>query len=221
MINPRSIPAFALILLCATGAALIGRPAGPDGQAGAAARRPISPTWESLSRNPYAAVAARREVRHLHPLGRLRRTGGRAERHLVFSSYLHEPELSGAGLPRSHIRTAREIRLQRLYPDVHRGQVQPRRVGGPLPPGGRPLRRPRGRAPRRLLDVGHGVFGVERGQDGPQAGHRRRTVGGHQEGRIEVRHRLPPRRELVLLPGLGQALRLRRSALFRPLRSDP
>ncbi|MCK7482612.1 MAG: alpha-L-fucosidase [Candidatus Moduliflexus flocculans] len=65
------------------------------------------------------------------------------------------------------------------------------------------------------------LFGVERGQDGPQAGHRRRAVGGHQEGRIEVRHRLPPRRELVLLPDLGQALRLRRPALFRPLRSDP
>ena len=52
MINPRSIPAFALILLCAAGAGLIGRPASPDGQAGAAALQPFAPTWESLSRNP-------------------------------------------------------------------------------------------------------------------------------------------------------------------------
>ena len=52
MMNPRSISAFALILLCAAGAGLIGRPAGPDGQAGAAARQRFVPTWESLSRNP-------------------------------------------------------------------------------------------------------------------------------------------------------------------------
>ena len=50
--NPRSIPAFALILLCAAGAGLIGRPASPDGQARPAARQPFSPTWESLSRIP-------------------------------------------------------------------------------------------------------------------------------------------------------------------------
>jgi len=49
MMNLRSILAFALILICAAGAALIGRPTGPDGQA---ARRPFSPTWESLSRIP-------------------------------------------------------------------------------------------------------------------------------------------------------------------------
>ena len=80
----RSIPVFALILLCAAGAALIGRPAGPDGQAGAAARRPFAADVGIPQQESHAAVAARREVRHLHPLGGLRRAGGRAERHLVF-----------------------------------------------------------------------------------------------------------------------------------------
>jgi alpha-L-fucosidase len=52
MNNPRLIPAFVLTLLCAAGAVLIGRPAAPDAQAGAAAHRPFAPTWESLRKIP-------------------------------------------------------------------------------------------------------------------------------------------------------------------------
>ena len=52
MMNLRSILAFALILICAAGTVLVGRPPGPDGQAATAAHRPIAPTWESLSRIP-------------------------------------------------------------------------------------------------------------------------------------------------------------------------
>ncbi|MCK7531993.1 MAG: alpha-L-fucosidase [Marinilabiliales bacterium] len=91
-----------------------GRPGGRGGPPAVLADLGI-PQQES-----HAAVAARREVRHLHPLGRLRRAGGRAERHLVFPQHLHETGLAGAGVPRSDLRTAREIRLQGLHPDVHR-----------------------------------------------------------------------------------------------------
>ena len=49
-------------------------------------------------------------------------------------------------------------------------EVQRRRMGGPVPKVGRALCRARGRTSRWILDVGYEVLGVERGEDGAQAG---------------------------------------------------
>ena len=90
-------------------------------------------------------------------------------------------------------------------------KYDPARLGGALPPGRGALRGAGGRAPRRLRDVRHGAQRLERGEDGAEAGPRRRPrEGGAREG-PRLRPLDPPRRALVVLrPGddvrLGRAL---------------
>ena len=116
------------------------------------ARGPFAASWSSLEKFKTPAVVPGRQVRHLHPLGRLLRA--RLRQRVVPAQ--HVP----ARTPRSSSTTVAtygpqsSVRLQGLHPAVQGREVRRRPAGRSCSrPAGAQLRRPRRRAPRRLPDV--------------------------------------------------------------------
>ena len=100
---------------------------------------------------------------------------------------------------RRDLRSASQVRLQGLHPQVHRREVRRQPLGRALPEGRGQIRRAGGRASRRLPDVRLQLLGVERREDGSEARHRRRARRRRPRARPRLWTLVPPRRALVVL----------------------
>ena len=167
---------------------------------------------EAISR---AGLVRRRQVRDLSSLGRLFRS--RPRQRVVPAGDVPAWE-RGVQLPPPALGTAVDVRVQGLHPHVPGGALGPRALGGIVPPGGRQVRGPGGRAPRWLPHVRLHLHRLDRRQDGaaPRRGGRvgpRRSPAGTAAWRL-----VAPGLRLVLLH-VRAGLRHQQSALLGAVRS--
>ena len=154
-IMPRPLQLVALLL--AIGLGLLVRPSAQTPTAAiiqrvdtAVAKGPFAPELDVAGAFHGARLVRGRQVRHLHPLGRVLGAGLRQR---VVSAQHVQAGHARVRASRGDLRTAVQVRLQGLHPAVQGRAVRPGAVGGLVQGGRRALRRAGGRAPRRLSDV--------------------------------------------------------------------
>ncbi len=113
-------------------------------EAEAGARRPVPPRLGGTEGISIAGVVRQRQVRHLHPLGRV--LGAGIRQRVVFAQHV-SGRFQGIRPSRGHLRPAGELRLQGSDSQVHRAQVRPEWLGQAVPRVRRALCGAGGRAP--------------------------------------------------------------------------
>ena len=120
--------------------------------------------------------------------------------------YPHRMYVDGSPHQKHHLDTygaAGSVRLQGLRAPVHGAEVRPGRVGGAVQGRRCALRRPGGRASRRVLPVGDRSDRVACRAAGAEARRRRRTGAFDPRYRDAIHGRTAPRRALVVLSALA------------------